>query len=216
MPQIYEVWGRPPFCPSSTLGGAKKERHLTNFEQSELLIFNLDPSLLPRQPYIIDYLSGVWVQPPSPKDDTSTTATAAMSQLDTVRMTIKYNLYNSHVPVLLYGCETVRLMGKVQPFESKCPRKLFWISHREHTMNGFVQSTAATLVGHKNPYLQLFWFGHVTQQRTVDLKDCPSKCLRGISITRWPNKESEGVEGLSCTGPDPDIAAASPTVTRTS
>ena len=72
-----------------------------------------------------------------------------------------------HGPCLL------TLQKRIQAFETKCTRKVLYISYLEHKTNDWVRSKINSRVGPQEPLLttvktrKLAWFGHVTRQDSL-------------------------------------------------
>ena len=74
--------------------------------------------------------------------------------------------------LLLYSCKTWTMLAdsekRIQAFETKCIRKLLYISYLERKTSDWVRSKIKFHVGPQDPLLaaakrwKLAWFGHVT------------------------------------------------------
>ena len=98
-------------------------------------------------------------------------------------------MYKSFVTsILLFGCETWTLLADseygIQAFETKCMRKLLYISYIEHKTNDWMRSKINLLVGPQEPLLatikrqRLAWFRHVIRYDSLS-KTIPQGTLEG-------------------------------------
>ena len=106
------------------------------------------------------------------------TTTYAMIRLNgiwtsnNISFKITFNLYRSLVlSILLYGCETWKLMlneeKKISAFENKAHRRLLEINYRQRKTNAYVKEIITILVGKYEPLLttikrkKLSYYGHL-------------------------------------------------------
>ena len=122
---------------------------------------------------------------------------AALWRCSTISSASKFKFYKSLVTsILVYGCETWTLLAdsekKIQAFETKCVRKLIWISYSEHKTNDWVRSKNNFFLGPQEPLLatvksrKLAWFGHLSHHENP-----PSGHLGGWT-TLWSAEEMLG------------------------
>ena len=117
---------------------------------------------------------------------------------NTNSFTSKFKLHKSLLTsILLFGCETWTLLADseygIQAFETKCMRKLLYISYIEHKTNDWMRSKINLLVGPQEPLLatikkwKLAWFRQVTCNDSLS-KTIFAGTLQGRRCYGWYRK----------------------------